>query len=104
MNRLAICKRFMMLRRGFSSVAAGLLPAANVSSRVLNVVKNIRCVPPSVTAGAKFSDLGLDSLYRKELNTKLEQEFCVEIAAKDADAFHSVEDVTKYFASHPKAR
>lgn len=86
------------------STAAGLLPSANVSSRVLNVMKNIRCVPETVAATAKFSDLGLDSLHKKELAGMLEKEFCVEVSANSAANFHSVEDVTKFFSSHPKAR
>lgn len=92
-----------MWRRTMST-AAGLLPAANVSTRVLNVLKNIRCVPQTVAANAKFSDLGLDSLHKKELTPMLESEFCVEVPANAAANFHSVEDVTKYFSSHPKAR
>ena len=92
-----------MQRRAFSA-AAGLLPSAQVSSRVLNVVKTIRCVPPSVRATQKFSELGFDSLYRKDLHSKLEAEFRVDVAEKDAASFQSVEDVTKFFSTHPKAR
>lgn len=92
-----------MLRRGFST-AAGMLPSTNVSARVLSVLKNIRCVPPSVTANTKFSDLGFDSLIKKDLCNLLENEFCVEVPAKDAANFHSAQDVTKYFSNHPKAR
>lgn len=92
-----------MLRRGFSS-AAGLLKSDLVNARVLNVVKSIRCVPPSVGATQPFSELGFDSLIKKDLWDKLENEFCVEVAENDVAKFNTVEDVTKYFAAHPKAR
>lgn len=88
------------------SIPAGsYLSKAEVTDRVLNVVKTIRSVPPTITADASFSTLGFDSLIRKELLTKFEDEFCVEVPAKDADTlFVSVEGVSKYFSSHPKAR
>lgn len=92
-----------MQRRAFSA-AAGLLPSAQVSQRVLSVVKTIRCVPPSLSATQKFSELGFDSLYRKDLHAKLEAEFRVDVAEKDAANFHCADDVTKFFAAHPKAR
>ena len=91
------------MRRGFST-AAGLLKADAVSARVLNVVKNIRCVPPSVTTTQPFSEMGFDSLIKKDFCVLLENEFRVEVAEKDAANFNSVEDVTKYFSAHPKAR
>ena len=81
-----------------------MLPSANVSARVVNVLKTIRCVPPSVGASTSFSELGLDSLHRKDLQSKLEAEFRVELGDKEAAAFQSVQDVTNFFAGHPKAR
>jgi acyl carrier protein len=80
------------------------LPKAEVTDRVLKVVKSVRSAPPTVGADASFAALGFDSLVRKELWTKFEDEFCVEVPAKDAEAFVSVDGVSKYFAAHPKAR
>jgi len=93
--------------RGFATgpPAGSYLSKAEVTERVLDVVKTIRSVPPTVTSDASFSALGFDSLIRKELWAKFEDEFCVEVPQKDADAqFVSVEGVVKYFAGHPKAR
>lgn len=95
------------VRRAASSSApqGSFLTAADVTARVLNVVKTIRSVPPTVSADAKFAELGFDSMIRKELWTKFEDEFCVEVPPQDAErAFVSVADVSKYFSSHPKAR
>ena len=92
-----------MQRRAFSS-AAGLLNSSHVSSRVLNVVKTIRCVPDNMAATTKFNDVGFDSLYRKDLAAKLQAEFRVDLTEKDVANFHNCEDVTKFFSSHPKAR
>jgi acyl carrier protein len=87
-----------------SAPAGSFLSKAEVTDRVLRVVKSIRSVPPTIGAEASFASLGLDSLVRKELWSKFEDEFCVEVPPKDADTFVSVEGVSKYFASHPKAR
>ena len=87
-----------------SANSAAFLPAGEVSNRVLNVVKSVRFVADSVQSTANFNDLGFDSMTRKELWVKLEDEFCVEVSEADATDFLSVEDVTTYFSSHPKAR
>ena len=92
-------------RAASSSSAASFLAAADVTARVLSVVKTIRSVPPTVSADAKFAELGFDSMVRKELWTKFEDEFCVEVPPHDAErVFVSVAEVSKYFSAHPKAR
>jgi acyl carrier protein len=96
-----------VVNRGFATgpPAGSYLSKAEVTARVLDVVKTIRSVPPTVTSDASFSGLGFDTLIRKELWAKFEDEFCVEVPQKDADAqFVSVEGVVNYFAGHPKAR
>lgn len=91
-------------RRALSVPAGAFLPKAEVTDRVLRVVKSIRSVPPTLSADASFAGLGFDSLVRKELWAKFEDEFRVEIPAKDAETFVSVDGVAKYFSAHPKAR
>ena len=87
-----------------SGSGAAFLPAVEVSNRVLNVVKSTRFVPDSVQLSATFNELGFDSMTRKDLWVKLEDEFCVEVPEADATTFLSVEDVTAYFSSNAKAR
>ena len=87
-----------------SSGSAAFLPALEVNARVLDVVKSTRFVPDSVQSSATFNELGFDSMTRKDLWIKLEDEFCVEVPEADATTFLSVEDVTAYFSSNPKAR
>ena len=98
--------RHSLIRHSSTAVPKGCyLPAGEVTERVLNVVKTIRSVPPTLATDAKFADMGFDSMIRKELWTKFEDEFCVEVPPKDADTvFVSVAAVSKYFSSHPKAR
>lgn len=80
------------------------LPAEDVSERVLNVLKSIKSVPPTVDANQTFAELGFDSLLKKDFWTKLEDEFCVEIAEKDAAGFKSATDASTFIGKHPKAR
>ena len=95
-----------VMRRSFSTVpAAAYLPTAQVTERVINIVKTIRSAPRTVEVSHHFvADMGFDSLIRKELATKLEEEFCVALAAKDADSLLSVKAAVDYFSAHPKAR
>ena len=103
-------RRLGVLGRLASSTAIPLpdgafLPRSEVTERVTNVMKRtVRSVPPTVGTDANFASLGLDSLARKDLWARLEEEFCVEIPAKDVDALVSVDAVSKYFSSHSKAR
>ena len=94
------------MMRSFSTVpAAAYLPTAQVTERVINIVKSIRSAPRAVEISHHFvADMGFDSLIRKELSTKLEEEFCVTLAAKDADSLLSVKAAVDYFSAHPKAR
>jgi acyl carrier protein len=96
----------MATKMQFSSVpAAAFLPKAVVTERVISVVKSIRSAPREVDIKNHFvADLGFDSMIRKELTTKLGEEFCVTIPAKDANSLLSVMDSVEYFAAHPKAR
>ena len=91
-------------RAHFSSVPGTFLAAEEVTSRVLDVMKSIKSVPPTVAPEHSFSELGFDSLIRKDFWTKLEDEFCVEIPSKDATAFKSGGDAVAYLVKHPKAR
>ena len=86
------------------SVPGTFLSAEHVSERVLSVLKSMKCVPPTVVANQPLSDLGFDSLLKKDFWTKLEDEFCVEIAEKDAAGFKSATDASAFISKHPKAR
>ena len=92
--------------RSFSTVpAAAYLPTAQVTERIINIVKTVRSAPRTVEISHHFvADMGFDSLIRKELTTKLEEEFCVSLTAKDADSLLSVKAAVDYFSAHPKAR
>jgi acyl carrier protein len=81
------------------------LPLQDVEERVISVVKSIRSAPPSVERSHHFvADLHFDSLIRKDLTSKLEDEFCVSVSSKDADQFLAVSDAINFFVNHPKAR
>lgn len=92
--------------RALSTVPSGaFLPASEVTTRVINVVKSTsRSCPEDLSDDANFTQLGFDSLIRKELWSNLEEEFCVQVPSNDAESFLSIASVSKYFASHPKAR
>jgi acyl carrier protein len=94
-----------MSSRGMSTLPkACFLSEDAVRERVKCVVGNMRSAPENVADDAHFvSDLKFDSLHRKELTGKLENEFCVRMP-KDAKELLSVGDATKFFATHPKAR
>ena len=83
---------------------ASFLASLDVTERVLNVVRQIRSTPPTLSANDHFvADLQFDSLIRKNLNVKLMEEFCL-TPAKGHEGFLSVRDAVAYFSQHPKAR
>ena len=92
------------MSRSLSSVPGSFLATEDVSERVLNVLKSIKSVPPTVETGHSFAELGFDSLIKKDFWTKLEDEFCVEISEKDATSFKSGADASAFISKHPKAR
>jgi acyl carrier protein len=92
-------------RRCMSSPAAGLVPEAAVTARVLDVVQGLKWAPESVAVDAHFvNDLEFDSLIQKDLIEKLGAEFCVSIPHKDAKGIVTVKAAVDFFAAHPKAR
>ncbi len=109
------------------SFAAGTyLDKAQVTDRVLNVVKNFAKVDPAKArltcaaeqAGASAlkrssqvkpssafqSELGLDSLDTVEVVMAFEEEFSIEIPDSEADKILSVSDAIEYLAAHPSAK
>ena len=80
------------------------LAVDEVTPRVLDVMRSIKSVPPTVAPEHSFAELGFDSLIRKDFWMKLEDEFCVEISSKDANAFKSASDAVSFITKHPKAR
>lgn len=84
--------------------AAGYLPRAEVTQRILNVVKSFPSAPTTVSENDHFvADLGFDSILRKGLNEKLMVEFCVS-HVKESPRFLSVPDAVSYFSTHSRAR
>lgn len=85
--------------------AGSYLPKEVVSARVLNVLRTIKPVPENVTLEQNFaSDLQFDSMLRRELNTKLSDEFCIHLTGADSDKFVNGNSVVGFFSKHPKAR
>eukprot|EP00741_Cyanophora_paradoxa_P007340 tig00001107_g7100.t1 len=86
--------------------AASFLDRAQVTDRVITVIKNFQKVDPEkVTPNSHFiNDLGLDSLDTVELVMSFEDEFCIEIPDQEAEKIHSVADAISYVASHPQAK
>jgi len=82
------------------------LDAAEVTDRIVSVVKNFDKVDPSnVTPEAKFSDdLGLDSLDAVEVVMAIEDEFAIEIPDAEADRIASISDAVEYIKGHPMAK
>jgi NADH dehydrogenase (ubiquinone) 1 alpha/beta subcomplex 1 len=82
------------------------LDAAEVTERILTVVKNFDKVDPDkVTAKSNFeADLGLDSLDGVEVVMAIEDEFAIEIPDAEADKIASVEDAVEYVCGHPMAK
>lgn len=82
------------------------LDAAEVTDRILTVVKNFDQVDPSkVTPATKFAeDLGLDSLDIVEVVMAIEDEFAIEIPDQEADKIASIADAVDYISTHPMAK
>lgn len=86
--------------------ASTFLDPADVTERIINVVKNFDQVDGSkVTPKVKFTDdLGLDSLDVVEVVMAIEDEFAIEIPDAEADKIASIEDAVEYITSHPMAK
>jgi NADH dehydrogenase (ubiquinone) 1 alpha/beta subcomplex 1 len=86
--------------------AQTFLDAGDVTSRILEVVKNFDQVDNNkVTDKVKFSDdLGLDSLDVVEVVMAIEDEFAIEIPDAEADKISSIADAVEYITSHPMAK
>ncbi|KAK8793973.1 hypothetical protein WA171_003129 [Blastocystis sp. BT1] len=82
------------------------LPVEEVTSRMLEVVKNFDAVEANkVTPTAHFqNDLKLDSLNVVELIMAIEDEFALEIADDVAEKIHTVGDAIKFVSEHPFAK
>lgn len=107
MNVLKVSRKIVAVhtKRSLAVPAGSYLPADDVTNRVLNVVKSIKSTPRTISVESHFTvDLGFDSLLRKDVLSKLEEEFCVPVPAPTADSILSVHSAVKYFSSHPKAR
>uniref|UniRef100_A0A6T5Y6I5 Acyl carrier protein n=1 Tax=Thalassionema nitzschioides TaxID=33649 RepID=A0A6T5Y6I5_9STRA len=86
--------------------ASTFLDPADVSERIVSVVKNFDKVDESkVTSESKFADdLGLDSLDAVEVVMAIEDEFAVEIPDAEADKIESIGDAVEYISGHPMAK
>ncbi|RHY09108.1 hypothetical protein DYB36_006831 [Aphanomyces astaci] len=94
-----------MAIRAFS--AQTFLDRAEVSDRVLNVIKNVgnKVDASKLTEAAKFiDDLGLDSLDVVEVVMAIEEEFIIEIPDVEAERLLSPAQVIDYVAAHPMAK
>ncbi|CAJ1966490.1 unnamed protein product [Cylindrotheca closterium] len=93
-----------MVLRTFA--AQTFLDAGDVTSRILEVVKNFDQVDGNkVTEKVKFTeDLGLDSLDVVEVVMAIEDEFAIEIPDAEADKIVSIADAVDYIISHPMAK
>eukprot|EP00526_Cylindrotheca_closterium_P021767 CAMPEP_0113601174 /NCGR_PEP_ID=MMETSP0017_2-20120614/90_1 /TAXON_ID=2856 /ORGANISM="Cylindrotheca closterium" /LENGTH=104 /DNA_ID=CAMNT_0000509453 /DNA_START=117 /DNA_END=431 /DNA_ORIENTATION=- /assembly_acc=CAM_ASM_000147 len=104
MNAFSALKHQPMVLRTFA--AQTFLDAGDVTSRILEVVKNFDQVDGNkVTEKVKFTDdLGLDSLDVVEVVMAIEDEFAIEIPDAEADKIVSIEDAVDYITSHPMAK
>lgn len=86
--------------------AATFLDPADVTARIISVVKNFDQVDGNkVTDKVKFTeDLGLDSLDVVEVVMAIEDEFAIEIPDAEADKIASIQDAVEYITSHPMAK
>lgn len=86
--------------------AQTFLDRAEVSDRVLGVVKNFEKVDGAkVNEVAKFvEDLGLDSLDVVEVVMAMEEEFTIEIPDNEAEKLTTPAQVIDYIAAHPMAK
>ena len=96
----------MALPAAWRAYGAGYLDKAQVTDRVVTVVKNFNKVDPAkVTPNASFgADLGLDSLDTVEVVMAMEEEFAVEIPDAEADKITSVAEAVEYLSSNPDAK
>ena len=85
---------------------ATFLDRADVTDRVLGVVKSFEKVDPAkVTPKSHFvSDLGLDSLDTVEVVMAFEDEFTLEIEDKEAEKIQTCEDAINFVCAHPHAK
>ena len=77
------------------------------NNHLLGVVSTFRSAPStsSISEDAYFTtDLGFDTMMRKDLIGKLESEFTVSFPEGEASSYPSVRSVVDYFSSHPKAK
>ncbi|KAK8925626.1 hypothetical protein KSP39_PZI017988 [Platanthera zijinensis] len=95
-----------LLRRFSEEIRGTFLDKAEVTDRIIKVVKNFQKVDPSkVTPQAHFqNDLGLDSLDTVEVVMALEEEFSFEIPDNEADKIDSINVAADFIASHPQAK
>lgn len=115
MNRFLAQKTFFKLGKvAFSTTkpVSNVFPGAflsrdNVTARVVDVIQSFNMTRPgAVNINTNFvTELGMDSLLRKELNAELAREFCVpQIPTEIEDSLVSVKDAVDFFSTHPKAR
>ena len=95
----------MALPAAWRAYGAGYLDKAQVTDRVVTVVKNFNKVDPAKVTNASFgADLGLDSLDTVEVVMAMEEEFAVEIPDAEADKITSVAEAVEYLSSNPDAK
>ncbi|KAL6066523.1 Acyl carrier protein [Balamuthia mandrillaris] len=91
-------------KRSYGGGAAPLTEA-DVSERVLNVVRNFHKVKGEVNPKSHFvNDLGLDSLDTVELVLAIEDEFAIEIPEAEADKMQTCQDAVNYLLTNPHAK
>lgn len=97
--------RFAPAAMGSRSFAT-FLDRADVTDRVLGVVKSFEKVDPAkVTPKSHFvSDLGLDSLDTVEVVMAFEDEFTLEIEDKEAEKIQTCDDAINFVCAHPHAK
>jgi NADH dehydrogenase (ubiquinone) 1 alpha/beta subcomplex 1 len=86
--------------------ATTFLEPADVTERIINVIKNFDQVDSNkISDKVKFTeDLGLDSLDVVEVVMAIEDEFAIEIPDAEADKIASIQDAVEYITSHPMAK
>lgn len=69
----------------------------NILEKQLNLSKEQK---DTVTRDSELQSLGLDSLDKVELVMAMEEEFGIEIADKDAESMHTVDDILLYISNN----